>query len=242
MRNKYFKTTGLALAAVLFFTVAAARPAQAWYRNYWNPTTIWGDLQKTDTPQNNENTQRTDDSQNDRVSTRNSLYDLLRNANSQPEAAPEQTDTPGEMAQQQTPTPAPAPAQAVQGLTADEQQMLNLVNKERTSCGLRPLQLDMDLVKIARLKSKDMIDNNYFSHQSPTYGSPFDMMASFGIPYRTAGENIAGSWSVEDAHRNLMNSDGHRKNILNPNFTHIGIGIVDGGPYGKMFTQMFVGR
>ncbi|WP_127017871.1 CAP domain-containing protein [Anoxybacter fermentans] len=130
----------------------------------------------------------------------------------------------------------------IQGLTADERQMLNLINNERTKRGLAPLKVDMELVRLARMKSKDMIDNHYFSHISPTYGSPFEMMKNAGIVYRTAGENLAGASSVIRAHTNLMNSSGHRANILNPAFTHIGIGIVDGGPYGKMFTQLFIGR
>lgn len=120
--------------------------------------------------------------------------------------------------------------------------MIDLVNQERINAGLAPLKVDLKLVDLARLKSQDMIDNNYFDHYSPTYGSPFDMMKKAGVTYRTAGENLAGNQTVERAHRALMNSEGHRRNILNPNFTHIGIGIKDGGPYGKMFTQLFVGR
>jgi len=120
--------------------------------------------------------------------------------------------------------------------------MLDLVNAARQQAGLQPLAADPELVKIARLKSRDMIENNYFSHESPVYGSPFDMMKQFGISYRTAGENIACNQSVQAAHEALMNSPGHRANILNASFTHIGIGIVDGGPCGKMFTQMFIGK
>lgn len=119
--------------------------------------------------------------------------------------------------------------------------MLDLVNMERRNHGLSELEVHPGLVKLARLKSQDMITNNYFSHQSPTYGSPFDMIRSAGISYRFAGENLAGAPTVERAHTNLMNSPGHRANILNRNFTHIGIGIIDGGRFGKMFTQMFIG-
>ncbi len=125
-------------------------------------------------------------------------------------------------------------------LTADESRMLELVNKERVLNGLQPLKIDMELVKVARVKSADMINNNYFSHTSPTYGSPFKMMKDYGVSYRMAGENLAGAYSVDSAHKNLMNSPGHRANILRTQFTHVGIGIVDGGPYGKMFTQMFI--
>ncbi|MDW7674020.1 MAG: CAP domain-containing protein [Bacillota bacterium] len=136
----------------------------------------------------------------------------------------------------------PAETPSVSGLSADEQKMLNLVNQERAKAGLKLLQMDLNIVKVARLKSQDMISNKYFAHNSPVYGSPFDMMNQFNISYRTAGENLAGASTVDRAHTNLMNSPGHRANILNSSFTHIGIGVIDGGPYGKMFTQLFVGR
>lgn len=127
-------------------------------------------------------------------------------------------------------------------LTADEQQMFDLVNKARAENNLPALEVDMAVVKVARIKAQDMIDNNYFSHNSPTYGSPFDMLKSFSIHYVTAGENIAGNQTVAAAHDALMNSPGHRANILKTDYTHIGIGIVDGGSYGKMFTQMFTSK
>jgi uncharacterized YkwD family protein len=136
--------------------------------------------------------------------------------------------------------PAPAPAPAA-GLTAQEQQMLNLVNAERAKMGLPALKADPKLTQLARMKSQDMITNRYFSHNSPTYGSPFDMLRRYGVTYMTAGENIAGNQSVEAAHRALMNSPGHRANILNAQFKNVGIGIVSGGPYGIMFTQLFTG-
>jgi uncharacterized YkwD family protein len=100
----------------------------------------------------------------------------------------------------------------------------------------------MELTKIARIKSQDMINNNYFSHNSPKYGSPFDMMKAFGINYVHAGENIAGNQTVQAAHTALMNSPGHRKNILSTDYTHIGIGIQKGGQYGNMFTQDFISK
>ncbi len=127
-------------------------------------------------------------------------------------------------------------------VSAEESEMLKLINQERVKAGISELVMNPELVGVARLKSQDMINNNYFAHTSPTYGDPFRMMSSFGVEYRYAGENLSGSPDVELAHNSLMNSPGHRKNILNPNYTHIGIGIVDGGPYGKMFTQLFVGR
>jgi len=120
--------------------------------------------------------------------------------------------------------------------------MVDLVNEERAKQGLPALQVDMRLVVLARRKAQDMVDKNYFSHQSPTYGSPFDMMKAAGITYRTAGENLAGASTVERAHTALMNSEGHRRNILSPAFDHIGIGIIEGGPYGLMICQMFTGQ
>jgi uncharacterized YkwD family protein len=126
--------------------------------------------------------------------------------------------------------------------TSQEAEMLKLINQARAQNNAPPLQMDMQVSNVARIKAQDMIDNNYFSHNSPKYGSPFDMMKSFGISYVEAGENIAGNQNVQNAHNALMNSPGHRKNILNPDYTHIGLGIKSGGPYGNMFSQMFVSK
>ncbi|PKM49547.1 MAG: serine protease [Firmicutes bacterium HGW-Firmicutes-7] len=127
-------------------------------------------------------------------------------------------------------------------LSAAEQEMVTLVNQARSQNNLPALKVDTALANVARTKAKDMIDNNYFSHNSPTYGSPFDMMKSFSIRYIKAGENIAGNQTVQAAHDALMNSPGHRANILSQDYTHIGIGIVEGGNYGNMFTQMFISK
>lgn len=151
----------------------------------------------------------------------------------QPEPSPQPQPQP-------EPDPRPQPGSGVNYLTQDEQQMFQLVNQERARYGVPALKLNYELVKLARLKAGDMIEKNYFSHTSPTYGSPFDMMRQFGVSYSYAGENLAGAPSVSMAHENLMNSSGHRRNILNSNFTEVGIGIVNGGPYGKMFVQMFI--
>ncbi|WP_231133389.1 CAP domain-containing protein [Capillibacterium thermochitinicola] len=123
-----------------------------------------------------------------------------------------------------------------------EQKMVSLVNQERIKAGLQELKVDNTLVQLARMKSQDMIDKNYFGHTSPTYGSPFDMMKNAGVKYYTAGENLAGAGSVESAHASLMASPGHRANILNSRFNHFGVGIAVGGPYGNMFTQLFIGK
>jgi len=119
--------------------------------------------------------------------------------------------------------------------------MVELVNAERTRSGLPALKVDLALVQTARAKSQDMVARNYFDHNSPTLGSPFDQMKAAGIRYMTAGENLAGNQSVDAAHRALMNSPGHRANILSRSFTKIGIGIIHGGTYGMMFTQQFIG-
>ncbi|MGM0368935.1 MAG: CAP domain-containing protein [Bacillota bacterium] len=127
----------------------------------------------------------------------------------------------------------------IKEVTSVEEKMIELVNQARQKEGLEKLELDYRLVRIAREKSTDMIRNDYFDHQSPTYGSPFNMFKSLDINYYLAGENIAGASVVELAHQELMNSQQHRENILDPNFTHLGVGIIVGGPYGKMYTQEF---
>lgn len=154
----------------------------------------------------------------------------------QPKPKPTPEPTPEPM-----PTPEPSKSPST-NLSAEEQHMFELVNQERQKAGLSPLAADPELTKTARLKSRDMVDLNYFSHDSPTYGSPFDMMKKFGISYRTAGENIACNSSVDKAHAALMNSQGHRENILKSSYTRIGVGIADGGPCGKMLTQQFIGK
>jgi uncharacterized YkwD family protein len=139
--------------------------------------------------------------------------------------------------------PAPAPVQTTGEFSAYQQEVLNIVNKERTSRGLSALKLNMEVSKVATVKSQDMIDKNYFDHNSPTYGSPFDMMKKFGITYRSAGENIAmGQKTPQEVMTAWMNSEGHRKNILNSSFTEIGIGIAKDKNGRLYWTQMFIGR
>ncbi len=123
---------------------------------------------------------------------------------------------------------------------AAEEEMLTLVNQERTKVGLAPLTLDPRLVPIARQHSEEMFRLRYFGHDSPVTGSPFDRLDAAGIRYSRAGENLAYAQSVAVAHAGLMASPGHRENILRPEFTRIGIGVMSAGPYGKMFTQMFI--
>src|SRR3954471_16412641 len=122
-----------------------------------------------------------------------------------------------------------------------EVAVLKIVNEQRHSAGLKPLEMDWELERVARVKSQDMADKGYFSHQSPTYGSPFDMMKQFGISFKTAGENIAsGQRTPQEVMQSWMNSQGHRENILKPEYTHIGVGYCAGGSMGHMWTQMFI--
>ena len=121
-----------------------------------------------------------------------------------------------------------------------EKEVIRLVNEIRAQNGLKPLTYDWELSRVARYKSQDMKDKGYFSHTSPTYGSPFQMMKSFGLSYRSAGENIAKGQTTPQAVVNAwMNSAGHRANILNASYTHIGVGYVAEGNY---WTQMFIGK
>ena len=131
---------------------------------------------------------------------------------------------------------------ATKSMTADEKEVFNLINKERQNNGLSALKVDIEVQRVARIKAEDLVNNNYFSHQSPTYGSPFDMLKSFKISYKTAGENIAGNSSNSSAVSAWMNSSGHRANILNGNFNYTGIGVVNGSKYGKIYVQMFIGK
>ncbi len=128
------------------------------------------------------------------------------------------------------------------GLTADEQETFDLINAQRTSAGLSALKIDAELQNVARAKAQDMVDNNYFSHNSPTYGSPFDMMKSFGITYKAAGENIAGNSSNSGAVKAWMNSEGHKANILSNNYNYTGLAVVNSPKYGKIYVQMFIGK
>lgn len=134
----------------------------------------------------------------------------------------------------------PSTTQTTSTLSAYEQKVVDLTNQERAKNGLRALKVDVTLSKMAHEKSRDMSANSYFSHTSPTYGSPFDMMKKYGITYRYAGENIAmGQRTPEEVVKAWMNSEGHRKNILSPNYNYIGVGYVAESNY---WTQEFIGK
>ncbi|WP_067728688.1 CAP domain-containing protein [Oceanobacillus damuensis] len=155
----------------------------------------------------------------------------------------EQPEAPAQQPTQQPAQPQEQPSQnqeQSQQLSQFEQEVVELTNQERAKQGLAALQIDTELSKVAREKSRDMAVNNYFDHNSPTHGSPFDMMKSYGISYKTAGENIAkGQRTPAEVVNAWMNSEGHRANILNGNYTHIGVGYVEQGNH---WTQQFIGK
>jgi uncharacterized YkwD family protein len=131
-------------------------------------------------------------------------------------------------------------AGATTGISQMAQQVIELTNNERRKNGLTPLSADTSLSRVAQTKTNDMNSKHYFSHTSPTYGSPFDMMRDFGVTYKSAGENIAmGQTTAQQVVTSWMNSEGHRKNILSPNYTNIGVGYTSNGNY---WSQMFIGK
>lgn len=131
------------------------------------------------------------------------------------------------------------PAQA--DVKAIELKVVELVNKVRVQNGLQPLTNNWQLERVARYKSADMLNKNYFSHISPTYGSPFTMMQNFGIQFSSAGENIAmGQRTPEEVMNAWMNSPGHKANILSPTYTQIGVGMAKDGKGKIYWTQMFI--
>ena len=120
-----------------------------------------------------------------------------------------------------------------------EAEVIRLVNDIRKQNGLSPLTANWELSRVARYKSQDMVDNRYFAHNSPTYGTPFEMMRAFGLSFRTAGENIAYGYATpQKVVDGWMNSSGHRANILNASYKQIGVGYVAKGKY---WAQMVMG-
>ncbi|MCW3489524.1 CAP domain-containing protein [Dethiobacter alkaliphilus] len=156
--------------------------------------------------------------------------------------SPKEEDPKGNHKDDSQPEPEDEPAFPAASHSQGEAQMLDKLNQERTQRDLEPLKTFSLLADVARLKSRDMAENGYFSHTSPTYGTPFEMLTSFGISYGYAGENIAGAGSVGSAHNDFMNSSGHKENILNENYTHVGIGIQASDKSGLTFTQLFISQ
>jgi len=130
---------------------------------------------------------------------------------------------------------------SLDAVKAQENEVIRLVNIQRTKAGLQALTQNWQLSRVARYKSQDMIDRGYFAHNSPTYGSPFKMMESFGLRYSAAGENIAmGQQSPAQVMNAWMNSPGHRNNIMSPSFTQIGVGLAKDRKGRMYWTQMFI--
>lgn len=228
MKNlRKFLTTVVLCAFAVGVSLVPLNRAEAFTLNYTIKRPNYSTTSQQNYNTGNQNSSQYSESSNNNTTTNNQN-------NSQGQTSKPATTAPTEPTSVAIPT----------GLTADEATMVKLVNQERTKAGLKPLEVDLRLVQTARAKSQDMVKNNYFSHTSPTYGTPYQQMKAAGITGYSVlgGENIAGNSSVQNAHTSLMNSAGHRANILDPRYTHIGIGIVDGGPYGKMITQHFAGN
>ena len=221
MKRKIF--TSLAAAGLLACTIVTASAAERtqsprWFCFYWkNP--CFG-IQAPVLPELPD------------VEDQLPIVPELPDIEDQTPVLPETPDT------EQAPSTPEAPEQDSTGAMSQlEKAACELVNEMRAQNGLQPLTIDENLSVKARIKSNDMKVNNYFSHTSPTYGSPFTMMQNLGISYRTAGENIAMGYTTANAVVNAwMNSEGHRANILSSNYTSMGIGYVDG-----YWTQWFIG-
>ncbi|HHT83927.1 MAG: SafA/ExsA family spore coat assembly protein [Christensenellales bacterium] len=126
-------------------------------------------------------------------------------------------------------------------LKSIEDEVVRLTNLERTKRGLQPLSVNWEVARVARIKSQDMINNHYFSHNSPVYGSPFKMLESYGLRFSAAAENIAyGQRSAQEVVNTWMNSAGHRANILSANVTQIGVGVAKKSNGTLYFTQIFI--
>ncbi len=179
---------------------------------YWTYKYIDGSLKRlyvsTDTSNIKPNIDSTiKDTTKPPTESTDSTYDknTSNSTNSQTEKTPEQSNN--------------------ENLTSDESKLIQLINEERVKAGKAPLSVDMEVMNAARLKSKDMTENKYFSHTSPTYGDVWQMLKDLNISYRVAGENIAINGSVSKAHGAFMASSGHRANILSNSYTHVGVGI-----------------
>ncbi|NLV49342.1 MAG: SafA/ExsA family spore coat assembly protein [Clostridiales bacterium] len=130
---------------------------------------------------------------------------------------------------------------SIDDVKALEQKVIDLVTQQRAYNGLPALKANWEVCRVARYKSQDMIDKRYFAHQSPTYGSPFNMMENFGIRFSAAGENIAyGQRTPQEVMNSWMNSPGHRSNILNRTYNQIGVGVAKSSNGTFYWTQMFI--
>lgn len=138
--------------------------------------------------------------------------------------------------------PTSSNAESIASVTTDEQTLFQLLNEDRMRYGIASLELDEELCRIARIKSQEMIDKNYFSHISPTYGNIRTMLSSFGIEYISANENIARNRSIYHSDAAFLSSEGHRRTMLSAAYTHVGIGVIS-DEYGFVtVTEIFVRR
>ena len=127
-------------------------------------------------------------------------------------------------------------------ITQHESKLLSLINTKRKKNNLSALKIDKELQNVARLKANDLVDNNYFSHISPIYGTPFEMLKSNKISYKTASENIAGNPSISGAFDSWMKSESHKNNILSNDYNYTGLAVVDSIAYGKIIVELFIGK
>lgn len=257
MKKRLVKLFTFALVTLFLLQIPAAAHA-SWYLQrfqdqYQNTTPVSPKLEyPTPKPSNPTNPKPTpspkpgdnsNSGSNSGELNNQSIADLIRNMRkgNQPPQNGNNSPSPD------TPAPAPEPkpdnpdSGNVPSNNNLETQLLDLVNNERSKNGLKPLQWHSGLASLARAKSDDMVKNNYFSHNSPTFGSFFQMVHNAGIPFRQVGENLAMSKNVQTAFYQFMGSKGHRDNILSPHFTHIGIGIVP-NQYGITVTQLFIAQ
>lgn len=127
-------------------------------------------------------------------------------------------------------------------LSVEEEEFLNKINDIRLKNNLPVFQIDDNVQNVARLKAQDLAENNYFSHTSNKYGTPFEMLSTSGVNYKTASENIAGNASIDGAISSWMNSDSHKNNILSNDFNYTGVAVVHSNTYGKILVQFFIGK
>lgn len=208
------------------------------YNDYENPTYTY-DWNKDKTPATRQAPSVNEYPVFDWSVVNNTSWNKTTNWTPVPEVKPEpKPEVPQEDYNKPVETPEVI-APSISGMSQIETEVVRLVNVERQKEGLSPLTTSSEFSNVARKKSEDMAIKGYFSHTSPTYGSPFDMMKTFGIKYNTAGENIAkGQISAESVMKAWMNSSGHRDNIMNPSFNKIGVGMYEKNGT-KYWTQMF---
>ena len=127
-------------------------------------------------------------------------------------------------------------------LTEDESYLLELINAERRKHNLTDLKIDNELQNVARLKATDLVNNNYFSHTSKTYGTPFEMLKQYNISYKTASENIAGNPDLDSALSSWLDSESHKNNILSNDYNYTGNAVIDSIAYGIIIVQFFIGK